>query len=121
VFYATRGFFDWERELALVGEHWEMLLWSMMLFRYVYPAQSHYIPDAIWHKLLKRFEGEIGKRRPDANFRGSLVDPNMFAIDINEWGFANVLDQMRRERLSRIASIPECDEIVDPAGLRRAF
>jgi len=44
VIYGTYGSFDWERELELVGEHWEMLLWSLLLFRYVYPAQTHYVP-----------------------------------------------------------------------------
>src|ERR1700738_1564474 len=83
VIYGTRGCFDWERELKLVGEHWEMLLWSLLLFRYVYPAQTHYVPTAIWQKLLRRFETQIASPHPDASFRGSLVDENMFAIDIN--------------------------------------
>ena len=42
--YATYPKFDWQRELKLVGEHWEMLLWSLLLFRYVYPAQTQYVP-----------------------------------------------------------------------------
>jgi len=59
VIYGTYGAFDWERELKLVGEHWEMLLWSLLLFRYVYPAQTHYVPAAIWRKLLRGFETQI--------------------------------------------------------------
>src|ERR1700685_1571592 len=82
VIYGTHVSFDWERELKLVGEHWEMLLWSLLLFRYVYPAQTHYVPTAIWQKLLRRFETQIARPNPDASFRGSLVDENMFAIDI---------------------------------------
>ena len=35
VIYGTYGEFDWRRELELVGENWEMLLWSLMLFHYV--------------------------------------------------------------------------------------
>jgi Nucleotidyl transferase of unknown function (DUF2204) len=108
VIYGTRGSFDWERELELVGEHWEMLLWALLLFRYVYPAQTHYVPTAIWRRLLHRFETQIARPHPDARFRGSLVDENMFAIDINEWELGNLLEEKRQERLAKIREIPEC-------------
>src|SRR5271156_2729647 len=80
VIYGTYPSFDWDRELQLVGEHWEMLLWALLLFRYVYPAQTHYVPAAIWRRLLRRFETQIARPHTDARFRGSLVDENMFAI-----------------------------------------
>ena len=35
---------------------------------------------------------------PDAPFRGSLIDEKMFAIDVAEWGFANLLAEMRKQR-----------------------
>ena len=111
VIYGTHGAFDWERMLRLVGEHWEMLLWSLVLFRYVYPAQTHYVPTAIWRRLLRRFQNQISKPRSDAKFRGSLVDENMFAIDINEWELANLLEERRQERLAEIAAIPECEAL----------
>jgi Nucleotidyl transferase of unknown function (DUF2204) len=100
VIYGTYGKFDWQRELELVGEHWEMLLWSLVLFRYVYPGQSHYVPGEIWRELLRRFEGEIQNPNPEAHFRGSLVDDNMFAIDVNEWQLPNLLAERRAQRLA---------------------
>jgi len=102
VIYGTFGDFDWKRELELVGPHWEMLLWSLMLFRYVYPAQSHYVPTEIWCELLTRFMNEVKNPNPHAFFRGSLVDENMFAIDVEEWRLPNLLDEARRLRLERI-------------------
>jgi hypothetical protein len=108
VIYGTHGSFDWERELKLVGEHWEILLWSLLFFRYIYPAQTHYVPAAIWRRLLRRFENQIARPHPDAKFRGSLVDDNMFAIDINEWGLANLLAEKREQRLAQIGAIPGC-------------
>ena len=33
---------DWQRILQLTGENWEILLWNLVLFRYVYPAQTQY-------------------------------------------------------------------------------
>jgi hypothetical protein len=102
VIYGTYGSFDWRREMELVGEHWEMLLWSLVLFRYVYPAQSHYVPAEIWCELLRRFEAEIRNTDSEATFRGSLVDDNMFAIDVNEWRMPNLLAERRAQRLAEV-------------------
>jgi hypothetical protein len=108
VIYGTYGSFDWDREMELVGEHWEMLLWSLVLFRYVYPAHSHYVPAAIWRELLQRFQKEIETRSPQSEFRGSLVDNNMFAIDVNEWGLANLLETERKSRLQQVQKLRRC-------------
>ena len=108
VIYGTYGSFDWDREMELVGEHWEMLLWSLTLFRYIYPAHSHYVPAAIWRELLQRFQKEIETRDPHAHFRGSLVDNNMFAIDVNEWGLANLLETERKSRLQHVQKLRRC-------------
>ena len=102
VIYGTHGSFDWRREMELVAEHWEMLLWSLVLFRYVYPAQSHYVPAEIWCELLRRFEEKIQNRNPEARFRGSLVDDNMFAIDVNEWQLPDLLAERRAQRLAQL-------------------
>ncbi len=103
VIFGTYPSFDWNRELQLVGEHWEMLLWSLLLFRYVYPAHTHYVPAAIWRELVQRLESDIARPDPKAKFRGSLVDDNMFAIDVNEWGLPNLLEEKRRKRLEQIS------------------
>ncbi len=102
VIYSTYGSFDWNREMELVGEHWEMLLWALVLYRYSYPAQSHHVPAKIWRELLRRFEKEIREHNPQAPFRGSLVDDNMFAIDVNEWDMANLMEEQRKVRLSQL-------------------
>jgi len=102
VIYGTRGTFDWDRELKLVGEHWEMLLWSLLLFRYVYPAQTHYVPAMVWGELLQRLQHRIASPDSKAKFRGSLVDEKMFAIDVNEWALENLLEETRRRRLREL-------------------
>jgi len=101
VIYGTRGKIDWARVLRLAGEHWEMLLWTLLLFRYVYPAQTHYVPQAIWRDLLARFSKVISQPDANAQFRGSLVDDNMFAIDVREWGLEDVLTVYRARRLRK--------------------
>jgi hypothetical protein len=107
VIYGTRGRLDWPRLLARFGdEHFAMLLWSLVLFQYVYPAASHYVPAEIWNDLLGRFARDI--RQPSTNiFRGSLVDPPMFHIDVDEWGLENVLDEHRKRRLDEQSAMHE--------------
>jgi hypothetical protein len=119
IFYAAPASFDWERLLQLVGEHWELLLWSMMLFRYVYPGQSDRVPRGVWQGLLRRFEEQLGKDNRSAEFRGSLVDENMFAIDTHEWGLANLLEHKRKRRLAEIDAMSECDPDRDAGAVRR--
>lgn len=95
VIYGTRGRFDWQRLMTLIGEHWEMLLWSLMLYHYIYPANCDYVPRKIWDELLQRFKVELAHPNKDAGFRGSLIDDKMFAIDVTEWGKRDILDELR--------------------------
>lgn len=104
ILYGTRGRFDWKREMELVGDHWEMLFWNLVLFRYAYPAHSGFVPEEIWLDLLGRFEREIRNCNPEAEFRGSLVDDSMFAIDVNEWSMANLVEERRKLRLAKMAA-----------------
>src|SRR5205085_9487373 len=102
IIYATTGRLDWSRILDLAGPHWEMLLWSLVLFRYVYPAQSHYVPLLVWTQLVNRLMLKLLNPDPTARFRGSLVDENMFAIDVKEWGLDNLLAEYRACRAKKI-------------------
>ena len=97
IIYASRGEMRWDRVMQLAGEHWEILLWALVLYHYAYPAQTEYVPPALWEDLIARFEQEI--RSPDrtARFRGSLVDDKMFAIDVQEWGLDDLLKERRGE------------------------
>lgn len=120
VIYGTYPTFDWDRELQLVGDNWEMLLWSLLLFRYVYPAQTHYVPAAVWRELLRRFEREVSRPNPRARFRGSLVDDNMFAIDLDEWGLDNIQEETRQVRLKQIKALRKSVCTSSGASERRA-
>lgn len=95
--YANRDVLDWERMYALVGDHWEMLLWSLIFYRYVYPRHAPEIPRSVWHELLEKFERDLMDPKLDAPFRGSLIDENMFAIDVQEWGHENEIERYRQQ------------------------
>lgn len=100
VIYGTRGKFDWQRLMSLMGEHWQMLLWSLVLYQYVYPAHTEYVPQQIWDELLHRFRVELKHPNMGIEFRGSLIDEKMFAIDVMEWGKRNILDEHRWKAVS---------------------
>jgi hypothetical protein len=104
VIYARGRTLDWERMLAQVGEHWEVLLWALVLFRYVYPAHSDHVPRSVWEELLTRFMSAVGRPNPKADFRGSLIDDCMFAIDVKEWGLKDLLSEYRETRLQNTAN-----------------
>src|SRR5882672_8833655 len=98
ILFATHGKLDWNRILELVGEHWELLLWALVLFRYVYPAHSNYVPQFLWQDLLGRFSEQVELPNTGGGFRGGLIDDATFAIDVEEWGFEDILGEQRARR-----------------------
>src|SRR5215467_11021660 len=107
VIYGTKGQFDWDHLLRLLGEHWEMLLWCLVLYQYVYPASSEYVPREIWDELLQRLKIELQHPNKHLQFRGSLIDENMFAIDVDEWGKRNIIDEYRQKADLIRRNVPE--------------
>lgn len=103
IIYATGGQLDWSRIMELADAHWEMLFWALVLFRYIYPAQGHYVPLLVWTQLVNRLMFRLLNPDPAARFRGSLVDENMFAIDVKEWGLDDLLAEYRACRAKKIA------------------
>jgi len=77
---------DWDRLRKLTEPHWQMLYWHLVLFAYIYPSRTHSIPGPVWRELTERFKQSLGMPASSDPFRGTLVDPKMFAIDANEWG-----------------------------------
>lgn len=99
VIYGTAGKLNWTRVLNLLGEHWMILLWVLVLYQYVYPAHSELVPRELWNDLLSRMRNDLDHPDPNAPFRGSLIDENMFAIDAKEWGMANLNAELRAVRV----------------------
>jgi hypothetical protein len=95
--FATRDTLDWGRLSNLVGDHWEMLLWSLIFYRYIYPRHANEVPRHVWHELLEKFERGLTDPNLEAPFRGTLIDENMFAIDVHEWGLENEIERYRSE------------------------
>jgi hypothetical protein len=102
IIYGTMGQIDWDRLVQLAGTHWEMLLWALILFHYVYPCNTSYVPSAVWNDLLARLRRQLHSPPAPPFFRGTLIDDRMFAIDVEEWGLENPLPEYRRKRQPKI-------------------
>ena len=96
--FAAQGKLDWGRILQLAGEHWELVLWSLLLFKYVYPAHTKYVPLTLWDDLMGRLAADLRRSDSTARFRGTLIDDAMFAIDVEEWGLDNLVFEQRARR-----------------------
>jgi hypothetical protein len=107
VLYRKHHHFDWRRLLDLVGEHWQLLLWTLVLFHYIYPSAGGHVPRPVWNELLRRFQHLLEHADSAARFRGSLIDDKMFAIDVEEWGLPNLLEEERARRKDRISKPEE--------------
>jgi len=115
VIHGTRGRLDWDRLLHLAGEHWELLFYAMLLFKYAYPSKTDFIPREVWNMMIERTRQAIEHPDPKAEFRGSLLDERMFAIDVQEWGMKDMLGQARKHRETEIEN-PSAEK-KDTSGL----
>ena len=101
IIYRTKGKIDWERILELADGHWEVVLIVLMLFRYVYPAHTDYVPAPLWQDLLSRYMHAVQHPDLSAPFRGSLVDENIFSIDVKDWGLEDLQSEYRARQLQK--------------------
>jgi hypothetical protein len=104
VIFATRGDLDWDRMLTKIGEHWELFLAYLHLYRYVYPSHANYVPRRVLELLRERYEKETVPQDP-IRFRGTMLDEESFCVDVKVWGLpdehasareARFLDEERR-------------------------
>ena len=91
------GRLDWDHLIERMGEHWELLLWHLVFFRYVYPCHADFVPRRVMEKLLGRYEKLVAT--PSAlprgdGFRGTLVSQFSFAKDVKE-GYRDLRGELR--------------------------
>lgn len=96
--FAARGNLDWDRILDKIGDHWELLLAHLHLYRYVYPSHTHYLPRRVLKVLGERYEREVDPQ--SLRFRGTMLDEACFAVDVEEWGLPDERAAAREARPS---------------------
>lgn len=84
--FGTRGNLDWDRILDKIGEHWELLLAQLHIYRYVYPSHASYLPRRVLDLLHERYERESAPQGEPLRFRGTMLDEDDFDVDVKAWG-----------------------------------
>lgn len=85
---STKGNLDWERILRRLSDNRELLLWHLTFFDFIYPGHAHYLP----HELMEELFAEAKERwhsqkRSSRKFRGTLLDPFSYNVDVEDWGY----------------------------------
>jgi hypothetical protein len=80
---------DWDRLRRRFGEHWQVLLTHLILFRYVYPGKQSAIPAALMNELTERLKADVeSPRETDPKLCcGPFISHTDYHIDVREWGY----------------------------------
>lgn len=82
---ATAGELDWRRIERLMSDHWEVLLWQLLHFYYVFPAERDLLPRGLMRRLLARAGRALGSVG-GAGCRGPMLDPKLYKREIDATG-----------------------------------
>ena len=79
---------DWQRLLTRMEAHWELLFAHLVLFRYIYPAERHTVPQWVLEEMQSRLTAQFGLPEPaEAICRGPLLSKTQYTVDIQQWGY----------------------------------
>ena len=95
---------DWKWLLSSMDLYWEILLINILNFRFVYPTERDLIPRWLFEELMERLKAQ--DQMPPASIkvcRGRLISPTDYAVDVSEWGFADVVGKGVDEKHERPA------------------
>ena len=63
-------------------------VWHLILFDFVYPGHSSYLPKQLMAELFDEVRKNWSRRKRDTRvFRGTLLDPFSYNVDIEDWGY----------------------------------
>ena len=92
--HSYKGKLDWARILHRLENNRELLLWYLLLFDFVYPGHPSYLPKKIMEDLFADVQKRWRRRSHDpAAFRGTLLDPLSYNVDIADWGYEDQRNQ----------------------------
>ncbi len=86
----TASKLKWERIEHLMRDHWQVLLWQLVHFLYVFPAERERLPLALMGRLIGRFVDELTTNGYDSLVcRGPMLDPKLYQAEIVVRGAAD--------------------------------
>lgn len=82
---------DWRRLMAHMDQYWEILLITILYFRFVYPSEREIIPRWLIDELLTRLGHQMQLPTLEKKVcRGRLLSKDDYEIDLKEWGFLDL-------------------------------
>jgi hypothetical protein len=86
---STKGKLDWARILERLAANRQLLLWHLVLFDYIYPGHAAYLPQELMAELFEEMRGrwQSEKRKNSRAFRGTILDPYSYTVDVKDWGY----------------------------------
>ena len=85
---------DWRRLLSYMDQYWEVLLVHVLNFRFIYPTERQRIPSWLMDELLARLHDHAALPVPHAKVcRGRLSSRTDYAVDVTQWGFADLIGE----------------------------
>ncbi len=102
----TKGQLNWQRILTLLSNQRDLLLCHLLLFNYVYPGRSEYLPQGLITDLFTDVHQRWQKPMAAERFRGTLLDPHSFVVDVESWGYndSRELDPLVDEESGEVMS-----------------
>lgn len=88
----TRGSLDWDRVLDELGDNRGLLLWHLILFDFVYPGDVDALPRDLMVRLFEEMRRRWSEPPDRSAFRGTLLDPFSFLVDIADHGYEDRRD-----------------------------
>jgi len=87
---ATATKLDWDRIERLLGEHWQVLLWQLLHFLYVFPSERHLLPTSLMGRLIGKLADEVTTEDYEPMIcRGPMLDPKLYQAEIVVRGAAD--------------------------------
>ncbi len=83
----SKGKINWERLLQRLDRHHDLILWHLVLFNFIYPGHSEYLPRNLMARLFDEMRQDWKKEHDPKAFRGTLLDPFSFLVDTEDWGY----------------------------------
>ena len=81
---------DWDRLLDRFGARWRVLLFNLILFGFVYPAERARIPARVMRTLTAKLEHELDNDAAVGRVcQGTLISREQYLPDTTRWGYAD--------------------------------
>ncbi|HEY7955432.1 MAG TPA: nucleotidyltransferase [Polyangia bacterium] len=102
---------DWPRIESLMRDHWQVLLWQLIHFLYVFPSERRTLPADVLARLLAQLRRELAGPPGDPRIcRGPMLDPKLYRQELAQRGGD---DPRPRRELVEPHLIALCSSVLD--------